>query len=168
MKPRSLLHSLILVGGVALLANELATGIINTFSFDIFEKCVTGEYELTDTICQNGPQVLTNITAAVLFVLMGWFVIRTIAGNRISRMHVIIMGVLLGLGLSAVWQIDLSLRDNFAFTAGPETLTEYLYVAFFWLRPALVALIVGFTAWIPAAVNRSALERKEPRLTFEK
>lgn len=167
-KPRALLQSLILVSGIGVLANELSTTIVNTFSFDIFNKCVTGEYAVTDTICQDGPAVLTNVVAAVLFFLMGMVALRQVANITITRTHLLLLALTLLIALSIVWRVELSLRDNFRFTAGPETAYEYLYVGFFWARPIVASLVVGFAAWLPMAVNRTAKMRKEPRVDFKK
>ena len=167
-KPRSLLKSLILVSSIGALANELSTAVVNTFSFDIFNKCVTGEYAVTDTICQDGPAILTNIGTALLFFLLGAIALRQIANITLNRTHLLLLSAILLAVLHIVWRVELSLRDNFRFAAGPESIYEYLYVGFFWARPVVAGLVTGFAAWLPMAVNRQAKIRKEPRVDFKK
>jgi hypothetical protein len=168
MKLHSLVNSLVLGVMVGAGSLEISKGIINTFSYDIFRKCVTGEYEFTSPICQYGPQISINLFAAVIFFFTTWLVMGKLTNMLTSKLGIAVLSVIFFLLLSAFWRILLSLQDNFLISEGPSRLSEYLYVGFAWLDTVIVGLIVGFAAWLPKSVNRTALERSEPRIKFVK
>lgn len=166
MKSHSLTSSLILTTAVAAGSLELGKGIINTFSFDIFSKCVSGEYELSSATCQFGPQVSINVLSSVIFLLAGVYLAKKGIGVVSSKVGIAILALAFGLMLSIAWRMQVSLQDNFIISSGPDAITEYLYIGFVWMDTLIIGAILGLFAWLPLATNRSAKERKEPRVKF--
>lgn len=168
MKSRTLLSSLFLAIMVSAGSLEIGKGIINTFSFDIFRKCVDGEYSLDSSVCQYGPQVSINLLSTLIFFVTSIVLFRVVTGLVLSRYGILVMSLLYFVLLGIFWRIQVSLQDNFVIVSGPVSFGEYLYVGFVWLDTILAGIIVGLASWLPKAVNRNARDRKEPRESFRK
>ncbi len=166
MKSHSLMSSVVMSVAAVAGALELGKGIINTFSFDIFRKCVDGELDLTSATCQYGPQVSINLLAALIFFGFGLYMMKRGIGIVTSKAGLALLSVLLFAVLTAIWRTQVSLQDNFLIVSGPACFTEYLYVGYVWLDTVVAGVVIGVFAWLPGVVNAAAKERKEPRIKF--
>lgn len=168
---KSLVTSVLLKVMIAAGSLEIGKGLINAFSFDIFGKCVTGEYGPTSNMCQYGPQISINLLSALIFLGVSLVLLNN-TGTKITKQLISKVGALSFIFfwmLTFVWRFQLSLQDNFFLSGGPETFTEYMFVLFVWLDVVLVGIALGVIAWAPGAINRTSKDpakRKEPRIKF--
>lgn len=168
-----LVRTMILMIALAAGSVEFAKSIINTFSFDIFGGCVDGTYAPTDVICEYGPQMSINVLATLFFFGASYALLNPDLKNvsrRITLKIAAFSGLFLAL-LTLVWRIQISLQDNFILFAGPQSLTEYLYVGFVWVDVVLIGILLGLLWWLPTQINLKSIDaakRKEPQQTFKK
>ncbi len=159
----------------ALASAMFARGLVSTFQYDIFDKCITNPEAATDYMCRNANDLLQVITFAV--ASLTFFAILTVFWPRLySRRRNMITSAVLSLGffglLVANWQIVSGLQDNFfelfQLKRGiPDRPTEYGYILFNRLGDVFAGVLLGVFAWMTTASDKGAIDaskRNEPRL----
>lgn len=155
----------VLVTVLAVAALEISRGLINPFSFDIFADCISGEQAADSFGCEYAPQVMINGIGSLLMAAFSFAFL-----YRSTRWVKAVAPAAFGVGFlvlhTLVWRFEVSLSDNFQLYAGPETVTEYLYLSLLSLDTVLVGLILGLTYVFAGKLNAIALPetgRRAPR-----
>lgn len=167
------LTRLVLVIVIAIASYELSRGIINPFSYDLFDSCISATTAEPTTACEWGPQIMVNGLAGLFFFFIG--ILTLVRGTKlVTILPLAVMSVAYILVRLAFWRFDQQLNDNFAGLyqgAGPETFTEYLYLLYVSNSTVLMGLIIGGFYNIMEATNKLSVDestRNAPRMIFEK
>lgn len=167
------LTRLLLVVVLAIASYEVSRGIINPFSYDLFDSCINSTSATTSTACEWGPQVMVNGFAGILFFFAGLVLI--VRGTKLaSTLSLAVMSVAYVVIRLAFWRFDLQLNDNFAALyqgAGPEKFNEYLYLIYVSNSTILMGAILGVFYNIGEKMNLQSVDeakRKAPRIAFVK
>jgi len=171
--------SILFMSVSALASAMFARGLVTTFQFDLFKKCLdpTDTEALASYTCRNANdliQVTIFAVATLIFfaVLVAFWRIPKQSG-RGTYMAAGLAAGFFGI-LVANWQIVLGLQDNFielsAINRGiPARPTEYGFLLFNRVGDVVAGLILGFAAWVPVAASEHAIDaskRTEPRQKY--
>lgn len=150
---------------LAVASVEIARGLINPFSFDIFADCINGSIAPDSFNCEYAPQVMINGLGGLLMFLFS-FVFMYKSTRWVKALAPAFFGISLLIFQMAIWRFELSLADNFMITTGPETITDYLYLVLLSLDGVIVGLAIGALYTLGNVMNRNALPetgRRAPR-----
>lgn len=161
---------LVLVVVLAIASYEMSRGIINPFSYDIFESCISSTAAEPSTACEWGPQVMVNGLAGLIFFFVGTLLL--VRGTVLMKiLPLAVMSVAYIVLRLAFWRFELQINDNFSGLyqgTGPETFTEYLYLLYVSNNALVMGVILGGFYNVAEAANKVAIEeskRKAPRVT---
>lgn len=157
---------------ITLAAAELSRGIFNPMSYDVFERCFSGELPPTSFECEYAPQIMIQGIGGLVFLAAA-----IVLGYKSTRFFSAMTALGLSLGYIllqlAMWRFEVSISDNFRQLQfqPPETFHEYLYTALLSLDGLLIGLILALLTVLGYHLNKSAIpasRRHEPRQKFAK
>jgi hypothetical protein len=156
----------------------IGKAFINTFLYDIFDKCTKNDPEAAASyMCRNAEdliQVMIYGLATIIFMFTVFWMTKHVAGRKKAAVKSFLLGLIFFGLIVASWRFILDLQDNFVELlyvkrGVPETFTEYLFSLFNRLSEVLVGVVLGLMVWLPGRMNKVAIPgRKEPRVKFVK
>ncbi len=159
-------------------AAVLGRGVITTFVYDIFSKCVDpSEGDAGSYMCRNVNdlvQIITFVLASLIFFGIIFVFIKEKKKLKASLLKSALLSLVYFGLLVASWKLLQDLQSNFIefyqLKRGvPESFTQYSLILYSRISDILVGVLLGFMIWVPGAFDRHAVDadkRKEPRLTF--